>query len=60
MPNGSEYNHEWCVDKHKKIDQEFKNVWQKFKDIDKIVIGIFMVLIGNLGGVIATLIMLVK
>lgn len=37
MPNGDhdEYNKDWCKERHRNIDCEFKNVWQRIKDQKK-------------------------
>ena len=60
MPNGHDtaYNGEWCRDRHQKIDDEFSEVWGKFRRMDRMFLAIMLALIGNLGGVTATLITL--
>lgn len=60
MPNGHDtaYNAAWCRDKHEKIDKRFDDVWNKFTRQDRLLWGIMLALIGNLGGVMATLITL--
>ena len=60
MPNGDgeAYNPAWCRDRHKRIDHEFSEVWSKFQNQEKLLRGILLALVGNLGGVAATLVML--
>jgi hypothetical protein len=60
MPNGDTqaagYNPAWCKEKHRKIDEQFESVWAKFRRQDNLMWGILLALVGNLGGVIATLV----
>jgi hypothetical protein len=61
MPNGDtvqprEYNPAWCKEKHRKIDEQLESVWAKFRRQDNLLWGILLALVGNLGGVIATLV----
>lgn len=60
MPNGDEkngqYNSEWCDERHSKITTEFDKVWDKIRRQDNLLWAIFVALLGNLGGVIATLV----
>lgn len=68
MPNGEEaYNVEWCRDKHKSIDREFKevkdnhkddieNVWSQIRRQNNMLWGVMGLLLMNFGGVIAILV----
>lgn len=59
MPNGDEqtgeYNPAWCKKEHERVDQEFVQVWDKFKRQDRLMWGTMLALIGNLGGIITLL-----
>lgn len=64
MPNGDaahpqEYNLDWCNERHQRIQDEFNSVWEKLRRQDGLLWGLLLALIGNFGGVIATLIVLV-
>lgn len=64
MPNGDthadEYNAAWCEERHQKIAEEFNSVWAKIRRQDNLMWGTLITLIGNLGGIIATLITLLS
>jgi hypothetical protein len=53
MPNGHEYNQGWCDERHKKIGEEFHAVWEKIRIVDNRLWAVLVLLIANLGGVIA-------
>lgn len=66
MPNGEgtdrrhdAYNAEWCQEKHESINREFRMVWAKLDGMQKTLMGIVLALIANLGGIIATLILII-
>lgn len=52
------YNADWCQERHEHIDKEFKMVWSKMDSMQRTLMGIALTLIANLGGIIATLIIL--
>jgi len=71
MPNGhnTEYNPDWCWDRHRKIEKQLDSmgqyiektqdeVWNKIRSQDRLLWGIMLALIGNMGGVAATLVIL--
>ena len=49
-----EYNKEWCDERHENIRKEFTDVWAKFKTVEGRLWTIILLLVLNLGVVIAS------
>jgi len=49
-----EYNKEWCDERHNFITKEFTDVWVKIKTVEGRLWTIILLLVLNLGGLIAT------
>ncbi len=60
MPNGNGevYNAAWCRKTHERVDENIDRIWDKFRTQDRLMWGVMLALIGNLGGVAATLVIL--
>ena len=51
----TEYDHELCQDRHKRIPEEFKRMWDKIKQIENRFLITITLLLANLLGVIGIL-----
>ena len=51
----NEYNKEWCDERHQFIEKEFVKVWTKIKTFDARLWAIIVLLVFNIGGIIAVL-----
>lgn len=51
MPNGKEYNHDWCDERHEKIGQTFDVCFRRIDRVEAKLWAVLILLFANLGGI---------